>query len=106
MANFSLSLPLWHIICKHISKKPIVSISLVDLIYRDIIAYIISLNFFVSTAIIHTLMQDELSLTKEVALIHSMAVNFSTNTICISLIFSAGLRLVSLVRNSEEAGKN
>ena len=107
IANFFLSLPLWHVIYKHISKKPILSVSLVDLIYRDTIFYIISLSFFISTGIIHTLMYDgeNFRLSYELALIHSIAVNVSLNAICFSLIFTAGLRLISLVKNSEAAGE-
>ena len=106
--NFFLSLPLWHVIYKHISKKPILSVSLVDLIYRDTIFYIISLIFFISTGIIHTLMYDgeNFRLSYELALIHSIAVNVSVNTVCLSLIVSAGLRLISLIKNSEAAGED
>ena len=108
IANFFLSLPLWHVIYKHISKKPILSVSLVDLIYRDTIFYIISLIFFISTGIIHTLMYDgeNFRLSYELALIHSIAVNVSVNTVCLSLIVSAGLRLISLIKNSEAAGED
>ena len=108
IANFFLSLPLWHVIYKHISKKPILSVSLVDLIYRDTIFYIISLSFFISTGIIHTLMYDgeNFRLSYELALIHSIAVNVSVNTVCLSLIVSAGLRLISLIKNSEAAGED
>ena len=108
VTNFFFSLPPWYIIYKHISKKPILSVSLVDLIYRDTIFYIISLSFFISTGIIHTLMYDgeNFRLPYELALIHSIVVNVSLIAICFSLIFTAGLRLISLVKNSEAAGED
>ena len=107
LANFFLSLPPWFIIYKHISKKPILLVSLVDLIYKDTIFYCLLLGFFASAGIVHTLMDggDSFSLTWELALVHSIAINISTNTICISLIFSGGLRLISLIENSEAAGE-
>ena len=107
VTNFFFSLPPWYIIYKHISKKPILSVSLVDLIYRDTIFYVLFLDFFASTAIVDSLMYggDSFSLTWELALVHSITINILSNTICISLTFSAGLRLISLVRNSEAAGE-
>ena len=106
IANFLLSLPLWRIIYQHISKKPILLVSLVDLIYRDTIFYFLSLCFIASTGIIHSLMLggDSFSLTFELALLYSICVNISVIAICISLIISAGLRLLSLVKNSEALG--
>lgn len=105
--SFMFSLLLWHIIYKHISKKPIISVTLVDLIYKDTIVYIILMCFFISIGIIHTLMHSEdFSLTYEFALIHSVAVNISVIAICVSLIISAGLRLLSLIKNSEASGES
>ena len=108
ITNFFISVPPWYIIFKHISKKPILSVSLVDLIYRDTIFYVLLLGFFASAAIVDTLTlgDNSFNLAWELALTHSIAVNISSNTICISLAFSGGLRLLSLVRNSEAAGEN
>jgi hypothetical protein len=40
----------------------------------------------------------------EFALFYGTGVNVSSNCICISIIVSVGLRLLSLANNSEEAG--
>ena len=108
ISNFILSLLLWHIIYSHISKKPILSVSLVDLIYKDTIIYIVLMSFFASAGIIHTLVQSDehFSLALEFALVHSVCINISVTAICISLIISAGLRLLALIKNSEAAGKS
>ena len=107
VTNLIFSIPPWFIIYKYISKKPILSICLVDLIYRDTIYYIISLSFIASAGTIHTLMYDDnsFSLTRELALIYSIIINTMANVISILLIFSAGLRLISLIQNSEASGK-
>jgi len=102
--NFVLSLTSWHIINEHIAKKPIISVSLVDLIYRDIIVYVLLLCLSASGAVVHTLMQDSFSLAYEPALIYSIAINVCVSAICISLTFSAGFRLVSIIKNLEAAG--
>jgi hypothetical protein len=106
LINFIISLPIWQIIYKHISKKPLLEVTLVDWIYRDIIFYNITLGFCLSAGIIHTLLYDDknFSLSFELGLFYSICINISTNLICISLVFSAGLRLISLVKNSEAAG--
>ena len=105
--NFFAALPLWQIIFKHISKKPLLSVTLVDLIYKDMTIYTNLLCLFVSAGIIHTLMYDDesLILSHELALYYSICINFASNSICISLIVSAGLRLISLIKTSEAAGE-
>ena len=107
LTNFIFSIPSWYIIYKYISKKPILSICLVDLIYRDTIFYIISLSFIASAGTIHTLMYDDdsFSLTWEFAMMYCISISIMVNAISISLIFSAGLRLISLIQNSEASGK-
>lgn len=104
--SFIISVLLWLVIYKHISKKPIISVSVVDLIYRDTIVYILTICFSTSTGIIHTLSDSDenFSLTFEFALLHAVFVNISVNAFCISLIISAGLRLLSLIKNSEATG--
>ena len=105
--NFFAALPLWQIIYKHISKKPLLSVTLVDLIYKDMTIYTNLLCLFASAGIIHTLMYDDesLILSYELALFYSVCINFASNSICISLIVSAGLRLISLIKTSEAAGE-
>jgi hypothetical protein len=104
--NFVAALPLWQIIYKHIAKKPLLSVTLVDLIYKDIIFHTLSLCFFASTGITHTLMYNDesFSLPYEFAIFYSVCINFASNSICISLIFSATLHLISLIKNSEATG--
>jgi len=106
LINFIISLPIWQIIYKHISKKPLLEVTLVDWIYRDIIYYYIILSCCASAGIIHTLLYDDenFSLSFELGLFYSICINISTNLICISLVFSAVLRLISLIKNSEAAG--
>jgi len=105
IASYIVSVLLWRIIYKHISKKSILSISLVDLIYRDTIIYVLFMAFCTYSAIIHTLMYSSFSLPYDLALIYSIAINIGLNAICISLIFSSGLRLISLAQNWEAAGE-
>jgi hypothetical protein len=39
------------------------------------------------------------------ALFYAAAINVLVNCLCVSLVTSGGLRLLSLAKNSEEAGK-
>lgn len=57
--NLLISAFLWQIIYRHISKKAIISITIIDLIYRDVIFYAFSTCAVYSFAIIHTLINDE-----------------------------------------------
>ena len=104
VVNFPISILLWHFIYKHISKKPILSITVVDLIYKDIIIYMNSLCIFYSAAVIHTLLLPDEDLNFEWACFYSFGINLSVTSICASLIFSGGLRLISLIKNSEAYG--
>ena len=99
----------WRIIFRHISKKPILSVTLVDLIYRDTILYILALTVSFSAGIVHTLADDldvTFSLDLEYAFGYSVAINIATNLVCLSLMISALLRLITLVENNEAAGSN
>jgi hypothetical protein len=104
--NFASTLPLWQIIHRHISEKQQLLVTLVDWIYRDVIYYNIFLCFFISVGIIHTLLYggNSFNLSYELGLFYSIGVNITIIGICVSLIFSAGLRLISLIKNSEAAG--
>jgi len=89
--NFLASLLLWHIIYKHISTKPILSVSLVDLIYRDIVIYIISLSLIISTGIIHTLMYSEdFNLAFEFALLLQLTSQALQYILPLSLVLDCG----------------
>ena len=53
------SLPLYYLIWQYISKKALIEVSLVDLIYRDTIVYIYLLSSVLSSAIIQCLSNEE-----------------------------------------------
>ena len=100
------SLFLWHIIYQYISKKPLISVTLVDWIYRDTIVYIYSFCSLYSIAIIHTLIggNEKFSLEFEYTIIYTFLINFFCNNIYVCLTIAAGLRLISLIKSSEAAG--
>jgi hypothetical protein len=102
--NFPISFLLWHFIYKQILKKPLLSITVVDWIYQDTIIYINSLCVVYSAAIVHALTQPGEELNFEWAIFYSLAINASVTCICVSLILSGGLRLISLIKNSEASG--
>ena len=97
---------LWQIILKYFSDKPLLSLTLVDLIYRDIIVCIFLTFVFYSTALTHVLTAgtDILTLSYEFSLLYVVILNFSTNVIYMLMILSGGLRFISLLKNSEAAG--
>jgi hypothetical protein len=81
------------------------AITLVDLLYKDTIIYIYLLVFSFSIALIHCLLENESQmLDYSFAVIYSAIKMFFVCCILIALIFSGGLRLLSLLRNSKEAG--
>ena len=101
-----ISMFLWQIILKYFSDKPLLSLTLVDLIYRDIIVCIFLTFVFYSTALTHVLTAgtDILTLSYEFSLLYVVILNFSTNVIYMLMILSGGLRFISLLKNSEAAG--
>jgi hypothetical protein len=94
------------VIHQFISKKQILSVTLVDLVFRDTITYIYFACLVATTAVIHCLSQnnDTLTLSYEFATAYSVLVSFSVSSISISLIFSGVLRLISVIQKSEAAG--
>ena len=100
------SLFLWHIIYQYISKKPLISVTLVDWIYRDTIVYIYSFCFVYSAAISHTLISgnENFSLEFESTIIYTFLITFLSNNVCVCLTIAAALRLISLIKSSEAAG--
>ncbi len=89
-----------------ISKKQILSVTLVDLVYRDTITYIYFGCLMVTTSVIHclSLNNDTLTVSYTFATVYSVLICVSVSTISISLIFSGVLRLISLIHKSEAAG--
>ncbi len=57
--NFGLSVTLFGFIYRYLSKKPIVTVTLADHIYRDTIIYIDLLVLVASAGLIHCLFDDE-----------------------------------------------
>jgi hypothetical protein len=97
------SLPLYGVIFQHISKKPLVSVTLIDLIYRDLIVYVYLHSLTLAVAFIHCLIE----LENGAALNYMYSALYSTFSeifvFCVSssLILSGGLRLITLIKKSE-----
>ena len=100
------SLFLWSIIYTFISKKPLVSVTLVDWIYRDTIVYIYLACCAYSIALIHTTFAGNINFTLkfEFAIFYAFLINFLINNVYFGLTIAGGLRLISLMNNSEAAG--
>ena len=94
------------VIYQFISKKPILAVTLVDLVYRDTIVYNHLICFVTSTAIIHCLClnNETLTLSYKFAMAYSTSVNFFISCFSISLIISGGLKLISAIKKSEAGG--
>jgi len=94
------------VIYQFISKKQILSVTLVDLVYRDTITYIYLSCLVSTTSIIHCLSvhNDTLTVSYEFATVYSVTVSFFVSNISISLIFTGVLRLISVIQKSEAAG--
>ena len=100
------SLFIWYIIYRYITEKPLVLINIVDLLYRDSISYIYLLCLVLSVALAHTILMDNknFKLNFDFAIFYATLINFFCNNIYVGLTISGGLRLISLVKNSEAAG--
>jgi hypothetical protein len=94
------------VIHQFISKKKFISVTLVDLIYRDTIIYIYLICLMSSTATIHCLSvnNDNLTQSYEIATGYSVLISFFVSCLSISLSFSGVLRLISVIKKSEAAG--
>ena len=106
ITNLALSYPLFIAIQKYIFRKALISVTLVDLIYCDSLAYIYLVNLTISIAVIHCIVELEagLFLNYQASWIYSGLVEFLVFSLANSLIVSGTLRLISLLRNSESAG--
>ena len=102
----AVSLLLCLTIHEYISTKPLVTLTLVDLIYRDTLVYMYLLamgsyigiiSCMTSTNGLHTI-----GFTWSVVL--ALQNNICINSYAISMIFSGSLRLISMIKNSEESG--
>jgi hypothetical protein len=100
------SLFLCFVIYQFISAKPILAVTLVDLVYHDTIVYNHLICFVSSAAMIHCLClnNETLTLSYKFAMAYSTSVNFFISCFSISLIISGGLKLISAIKKSEAAG--
>jgi hypothetical protein len=100
------SLPLYSVIYKHISKKPLVSITVIDFIYRDLIIYNYLLSLIHAVAVIHCLVELEngIALNYIYSTLYATIIEVLVFCVCSSLVLSGGLRLLTLISNSEIAG--
>jgi len=106
IVNYLIAIPVWQIIHKHISKKALLSVTLVDLIYRDVVLYTLAISGFITAGFVHILLfyDNTFSLPFEWAMFYAASTNVFTNCVLESLIISAGLRLIAIVQNFEAAG--
>ena len=104
--NQFISTSLTFITYQCISTKKLISLTVIDLIYSDVVIYNNLVCLFSSAAIIHSLIRNthDLALSYELALTYSLAVVFFVTIASVSLILSGILRLLTLVKQSEEAG--
>jgi hypothetical protein len=106
IVNNLASLPLYAVIYNYISKKPLVSITLIDLISRDLIIYIYLHCLTLAVAIIHCLIELEngSALSYMYSALYSTIFEVLVFSVSTSLILSGSLRLITLIKNSETAG--
>lgn len=101
-----ISIPLFSVIYNHISKKPLVSITLIDLIYRDLIIYVYLHSLTLAVADIHCLIELEngTALDHFYSSLYAIISEVLVHCFSSSLILSGGLRFITLIKNSETQG--
>jgi hypothetical protein len=104
--NNLVSLPLYSVIYKQLSKKPLVSVTLIDLISRDLIVYVYLQCLAMAVGVIHCLVEFEngVALNYIYSTLYASIFEIMVFCISISLILSGGLRLITLIKKSESAG--
>ena len=102
----AVSLLLCWTIYEYISTKPLVTLTLVDLIYQDTLVYmyLLATGTYIGliSCIVSTNGLQSISFTWSVVL--ALLTNICINSISVSMIFSGSLRLISMIKNSEEPG--
>ena len=102
----AVSLLLCLTIHEYISTKPLVTLTLVDLIYRDTLVYMylfaIANYIGIISCITSTNGLQTISFTWSV--VFALQINVCVNSFSVSMIFSGSLRLISMIKNSEESG--
>jgi len=106
MLTLLLAVPPMRTLYRHIKQKAFVCVTLVDLIYQDIVAGIYLISWIYSVAIIHCIfeLENDRVVDYTFAVIYSGLFDFIVLSLSVSLILSAGLRLLSLLNKSEVAG--
>ena len=101
-----VSLVLCLMIHEYISTKPLVTLTLVDLIYRDTLVYMYLFAIANYTGIISCITSTSglqtIGFTWSAVL--ALQNNICINSFSVSMIFSGSLRLISMIKNSEESG--
>ena len=100
----ALSALLCSIIHGHISDRALIDTTIVDLIYQDCIVYIFLTMASFSVSFIHCLTSADLTLDFWSALVYSVLFYQWIGCLASSQIASSSLRLLTLIRMSEEAG--
>jgi hypothetical protein len=104
--NLVVAVPLLETIYKHIKEKAVVQVTLVDLIYCDLIIWIFLISLVYTVAIGHCIVQLDANsaLDDFYATLYSRIFEVILFFLSTSLILSGGLRLLSMVKRSEAAG--
>jgi hypothetical protein len=92
------------IIHRHISNKPPVQTTVIDLIYKDCIVYIFMMTFLFSFIFICCQFSDDFTLPYPLAVVLTNIVLLVFECGCVSMIISSLLRLLTILKSSEEAG--
>ena len=101
-----VSLLLCLTIHEYISTKPLVTLTLVDLIYRDTLVYmyLLAMGSYIGiiSCITSTNGLQTIGFTWSAVL--ALQNNICINSFSVSMIFRGSIRLISMIKNSEESG--
>ena len=102
--NLVVSVPLLHTVFSHLKEKNPVLVSLIDLVYRDLLVYLYSLCFFLTVSIIHCLFQLQTgqALGYWTSEVYTIIQEILGTSLFSSLIISGVLRFLTLWSRSEE----
>ena len=102
-----VSLLLCLTIHEYISTKSLISLTLVDLIYQDTLVYmyLLAMGTYIGIISCITSTNGHQTIGFMWSAVLALYNNIFINSISISMIFSGSLRLVSMIKNSEESGK-
>jgi hypothetical protein len=92
------------IIYRHISNKPPVQTTIIDLIYKDCVVYIFTMTVLFSFIFICCQFSNDFTLSYQLVVVLTNIVCLVGECGCVSMIISSFLRLLTILRSSEEAG--